>query len=397
MPSENQSNDWLKPGLPEVISERIEVFAKENKLSAEAKQKLVDAAKKRYAGMQITPGESVGIIAAQSVGEPGTQMTMRTHHFIGVSELNVTLGLPRIIEILDLRKEPKTPSMLIYLKSPHNKTRDAADKIANRIKEVTLGELAKEIDINLADSSVLANFDRQELSLHGVSHEQIFDVLNKQFKTYKVEKSGSSVIVAQKARDIKKLYSLKEKVKETTVSGVADISHVLVIERNGEFLIQTYGSNLKAVIQIDEVDDARTTTNNIFEVAAIFGIEAARLTIISELEKVLTEQGMPVDYRHISLIADLMCQTGEVQSITRHGITAQKSSVLARASFEIPLKHLVDAAIIGETDKLTSVVENIMINQPVFVGTGLPDLIVKMKGEEAKPKAKTKGKKSAEE
>jgi len=397
MPSENQSNDWLKPGLPEVISERIETFAKENKLSAEGKQKLIDAAKKRYASMQITPGESVGIIAAQSIGEPGTQMTMRTHHFIGVSELNVTLGLPRIIEILDLRKEPKTPSMLIYLKSPHNKTRDTADKIANRIKEVTLGELAKEISINLADSSVSANFDRQELSLHGVSHEQIFDVLNKQFKTYKVEKSGSSVIVAQKTRDIKKLYALKEKVKDTTVSGVADISHVLVIERNGEFLIQTYGSNLKSVIQIDEVDDARTTTNNIFEVAAIFGIEAARLTIIAELEKVLTEQGMPVDYRHISLIADLMCQTGEVQSITRHGITAQKSSVLARASFEIPLKHLVDAAIIGETDKLTSVVENIMINQPVFVGTGLPDLIVKMKGEEAKPKAKTKGKKSAEE
>ena len=100
---------------------------------------------------------------------------------------------------------------------------------------------------------------------------------------------------------------------------------------------------------------------------------------------------MPVDSRHVDLIGDLMCQTGTPESITRHGITSQKSSVLARASFEIPLKHLVDAAIIGEVDKLTSVVENIMINQPIFVGTGLPDLIVKMKGEKAKAPKKAKG------
>jgi DNA-directed RNA polymerase subunit A" len=77
------------------------------------------------------------------------------------------------------------------------------------------------------------------------------------------------------------------------------------------------------------------------------------------------------------LVADLMSMSGEVKGITRHGITSQKTSVLARASFEIPLKHLIDASIVGETDKLTSVVENVMINQPVPVGTGLPGLVVR--------------------
>ena len=96
------------------------------------------------------------------------------------------------------------------------------------------------------------------------------------------------------------------------------------------------------------------------------------------LVHVLEEQGMPVDIRHILLVADLMCMSGELKGITRHGITSQKTSVLARASFEIPLKHLIDASTVGETDKLSSVVENIMINQPIPVGTGLPDLIVKM-------------------
>jgi len=407
MPSENNGEDssakenstspdgWLKTGLPGKIIERADAYAKENKLSAGEKEKLIAELEKRYAGMQITPGESVGIVAAQSIGEPGTQLTMRTHHFVGISELNVTLGLPRIIEVLDLRKEPKTPSMLVYLKEPHNKSRDAADKIANRLKQVSLRELAKEISINLAEFSISITLDRQEMSLHSASFEQVFDMLAKQLKGFSVDKSGSTIIIVQKEREIKKLYRLKEKLKELTIAGVDGIRHVLAIERGGEFLVQTSGSNLKSVLQVDEVDETRTTTNNIYEAASVLGIEAARQTIIAELEKVLTEQGMPVDTRHIALVADLMCQTGEPQSITRHGITAQKTSVLARASFEIPLKHFVDAAIIGETDKLTSVVENIMINQPIFVGTGLPDLVVRMKGEKAKAeKGKRKAKKT---
>jgi DNA-directed RNA polymerase subunit A" len=96
---------------------------------------------------------------------------------------------------------------------------------------------------------------------------------------------------------------------------------------------------------------------------------------------------MPVDQRHIQLISDLMCQTGKPNGITRHGITKQKSSVLARASFEIPLTHLINASTTGETDELSSVVENIMINQPIPVGTGLPDLIVKMKRSKKSKKA----------
>ena len=388
MAKENQSdleNDWLKTELPEKTLSDIERFAKEHKLTSAQKEKLITDTKVKYEEMQITPGESVGIIAAQSLGEPGTQMTMRTHSFIGIAEMNVTLGLPRIIEVLDLRKEPKTPFMMIYLKSPHGKTRESADKIANRIKQVSLGELAKEISLSMSEFSLSISFDKQELSMHSVSMEEIYESLQKSQKEFKVTKRADTINIEQKVRDIKKLYRLKERIKESVISGAKGITHVLVVERDGEHTIQTFGSNLKSVMQIDEVDETRTITNNIYEVADILGIEAARQVIISEIEKVLTEQGMPVDSRHVHLIGDLMCQTGTPESITRHGITSQKSSVLARASFEIPLKHLVDAAIIGEVDKLTSVVENIMINQPIFVGTGLPDLVVKMKGEKAKP------------
>jgi DNA-directed RNA polymerase subunit A" len=135
---------------------------------------------------------------------------------------------------------------------------------------------------------------------------------------------------------------------------------------------------LKEILLSDEVDNVRTTTNDILEIAKTLGIEAARNAIVNEVLYVLEEQGIPLDPRHVYLVADLMCVSGEVQGITRHGIISQKTSVLARASFEIPLSHLVDASLSGECDKLSSVVENILINQPVPIGTGLPGLYVKM-------------------
>jgi DNA-directed RNA polymerase subunit A" len=185
--------------------------------------------------------------------------------------------------------------------------------------------------------------------------------------------------VTSKDQDIKKIYRFKEKLKEINVAGVKNVTDVLPIFRKDteEFAIQTFGTNLKDVLPIEGVDGVRTTSNNLIEINKVLGIEAARQAVINEVNFVLQEQGVDVDIRHIMLVADLMSMSGEVKGITRHGITSQKTSVLARASFEIPLKHLIDASIVGETDKLTSVVENVMINQPVPVGTGLPGLVVR--------------------
>ena len=117
----------------------------------------------------------------------------------------------------------------------------------------------------------------------------------------------------------------------------------------------------------------------IFEIANILGIEAARQAIINEVLKVIEAQGLNVDVRHIMLVADTMCANGEVNGITRYGVVSEKASVLARASFETPIKHIINAALVGEVDQLNSVVENVMLNQPVPIGTGLPGLITKVK------------------
>ena len=91
---------------------------------------------------------------------------------------------------------------------------------------------------------------------------------------------------------------------------------------------------------------------------------------INEARNTLENQGLSVDVRHIMLVADIMTSEGEVKSIGRHGISGEKSSVLARAAFEETGKHLLRASIRGEVDDLTGIIENIIIGQPIPLGTG---------------------------
>jgi len=152
---------------------------------------------------------------------------------------------------------------------------------------------------------------------------------------------------------------------------------VLPVKRKDEYIILTSGTNLAKVMELEFVDATRTTCNDIHEINEVLGIEAGRQAIIDEVVKVIEAQGLNVDIRHIMLASDTMCQSGRIKGITRYGVVSEKASVLARASFETPIKHVINAALMGEVDTLNSVVENVMLNQLVPVGTGLPGLLQK--------------------
>ena len=94
---------------------------------------LIRKLKAAYDRAHVEAGEAVGTVAAQSVGEPGTQMTMRTFHYAGVTELNVTLGLPRLIEIVDARKDIATPTMDIYFEDDKRNDEEFVKTLANKI------------------------------------------------------------------------------------------------------------------------------------------------------------------------------------------------------------------------------------------------------------------------
>jgi DNA-directed RNA polymerase subunit A" len=192
-------------------------------------------------------------------------------------------------------------------------------------------------------------------------------------------------------KDFKEIYKLKEKLKDTIISGVKKVSQVVVAQRGKDYIVMTAGSNLSDIIKVKGVDKDKVFSNDIHDVSSVFGIEAARETVIREIKGVLESQGLDVNDRHLKLIADAMTSSGVVKGVTRMGIISDKASILARATFETPDKQFVDATIKGGRDELRSVIENILLNQPIPVGTGLPGLLVKVTGPLTKPKSE-KGK-----
>lgn len=340
-------------------------------------RKVLDRAIEEYTASKADPGDCVGLVSAESIGEPGTQMTLNTIHFSGVSEMNVTMGLPRIIEILDAREKISTPMMEIYLKEPYNKSEDIRS-IALGLKETTLNEVASEFIINIVDSLIEVQISQDRLKEYGLTLKKITSLVQKGLKDVSVTPAEDGIVIKPKKKEsLNAIYKIKEAAKKTFIKGIKNITHVLPVQKEDEYVIMAAGSNLKDVLVLEEVDPYRTKTNDIKEINKVLGVEAARQAIVNEVYSVIEKQGLNVDIRHILLVADTMTNSGTVLGITRYGVINEKSSVLARASFETPIKHIINAALSGETDHLTSVVENIMINQPVPSGTGLPRLVMK--------------------
>jgi DNA-directed RNA polymerase subunit A' len=373
------SKDYIKEQLKKVEKQITPLILKElklgltkAKLTKDGVNKAIQLTIEHYKRALMEPGEAVGIVAAQSIGEPGTQMTLRTFHYAGVKEQNVTLGLPRLIEIVDARRMPSTPIMTIYLTEKHRRSRGSAVKIARNIVYTTLENLAEKIYEDPIQGEIVVGLSREMMEDRGITIEELEEKIEIQNATVKIKRNKIHI----KPEDAGSLKKLLNKVSSLYISGVPGIKRVLVTEEQGEWVIRTDGSNLPKVLEVHGVDTSRTTTNNVHEIAKTLGIEAARNALIREAKGVLEEQGLDVDVRHVMLVADMMTSTGEVQQIGRHGISGKKSSVLARAAFEITVPNIVEAAVKGESDPLEGVTENVIVGQSIPIGTGLVELFM---------------------
>lgn len=336
---------------------------------------------------KLDSGEAIGIVTAQSFGEASTQMVLRTFHMAGVAEMQVTQGLPRLIEIFDARKKPSSPKMEIYLNKEWN-TEDGSRVLAEKIKEVKLKEISSEISLDFSEKRIEMKISKEGLRQTHTTIKKILERLNE--LGFHAKEKQDSIILNAGDLGFKELYKLKEKIKEVVISGIKGVEQILVVKRDKNFVIVTLGTNLKEVIRLKEVNKDKTISNDFYEVAEIFGIEVARGLLINEIKDVLKTQGLDIDIRHLKLVADAMTNSGEIKGVTRMGIIAQKSSILARATFETPVTQFVKATVKGNKDKLMSVIENIILNQPVPVGTGLPGLLVKVIGPLVKKESEKK-------
>jgi len=364
------------------------------KISKKNLKEIIARTADRYETHMVDPNESAGILSAQSIGEPGTQMTMRTFHYAGVAEMNVTLGLPRLIEIVDARRVPSTPIMELHLarakgekESAHAQEKARAITIAREI-ETTLLEDVADIEVDMVNMQVVVKPDDHRMKVRGVVQKDVEEKLKKvkQMAAPKKaeggpEKETSPLVIETGEPSFKKLHKLVEQVRQLKIKGIDGISRAVVQERGDQWIIFTEGSNLAGILEHPDIDPSQTMTNSIQEIYEVLGVEAARNSIIKEASETLREQGLTVDIRHIMLVADMMTNDGDVKAIGRHGISGRKSSVLARAAFEITAHHLLMAAITGEVDALDGVAENVIVGQPVTLGTGAVNLVYKPPGE----------------
>jgi len=375
--------------LPDMVVWKIADKVHDMNLPVKTIKKILEAVCQRFETHIVDPTESAGIIAAQSIGEPGTQMTMRTFHYAGVAEINVTLGLPRLIEIVDARRVPSTPMMEIHFPHDVAKSVEAVQKVVSEIELTKLIDVA-DIETDIANMQILVHPDMPKLKARDISLDDIEKALAKKgrFKS-EVELVGESALVVKSGElSYKKLQQLLEATKNTKIKGIEGIARAILKKEAEGYVVYTEGSNLARVLQLENVDRTKTTTNNILEINDVLGIEAARGSIIREAHRTLSEQGLLVDIRHIMLVSDMMTSDGEVKAIGRHGISGRKSSVLARAAFEITTNHLLKAGIIGEEDHLGGVAENIIVGQPVTLGTGAVNLVYWPKKDRDKAKEK---------
>jgi DNA-directed RNA polymerase subunit A" len=379
----NEFNVRCKPAFIKELREDIaKLLEVRPETTEEELKKIIDLTFRYYIRAQVEPGEAVGTVAAQSIGEPSTQMTLRTFHYAGVKELNVTLGLPRLIEIVDARKTPSTPTMTVYLDEEHRYDKEKALSIARKIEMTKVENVTESIEIDWFDTSIILHLDPEMMEDKGVTREDVIKAISKlRIKGNAVPDPEDEYTVIVKLdpetySTIGEMQKVKDKVLNAKIKGIKDIKRVIVQQREDEYVLVTDGSNLEEVLKVDGVDPTRTISDNIKEIEAVLGIEAARQAIINEIMDVLENQGLDVDIRHIMLLADAMTWTGEVRQVGRHGIAGTKPSVIARAAFEVTVKQLVDAAVVGEVDKLKGVTENIVVGQPIPLGTGMVTLIM---------------------
>ncbi|MGD1055104.1 MAG: DNA-directed RNA polymerase subunit A' [Nitrososphaerales archaeon] len=361
-------------GLNDRLSQELKDKLASSHLTEEGAREMLERVDEAQDYSRVEPGEASGIVAAQSIGEPGTQMTLRTFHFAGVRERDVTLGLPRLMELVDARKIPATPSMDIYLTKECATSNEKAVKVAKEILFSKVGNVVVFSEVDPTEGIKL-HLNPEMMADRDTNPEEIRKVIETGKRNVQPDKKDKNVVhVSMENADLSALFTLRNKILNMKLKGIPGITRVTVVKEGEEWFIQTAGSNLGKVVMVQGVDPTRVYTNNVHEVAQVLGIEAARATLVREVMSTLDEQGLEVDIRHIFLVADLMTSKGYIQQIGRHGIAGSKSSVLARAAFEITVPTLADAAVRGEVEDLKGVTENVIVGLPIPVGTGMIDL-----------------------
>jgi DNA-directed RNA polymerase II subunit RPB1 len=388
----------------------------------------------RYIRSQVHPGEMVGVLAAQSIGEPTTQLTLNTFHSAGTAKANATSGVPRIEELLGASANPKRPSNTVYLTKDIFNSQNGAIAKMKEIQKTTLRDIVKSVRIyydprlGVASSTVIGE-DRELLDLYQqfsleneatcrspwimrlelndieqdargirdlteVQTKMMANTALKMVECLHSDSSGEKLILRlgfapEAVKNPIQLRYLEDKILDTVLTGVDGIGRVHLravknemvedpavggYSRVEQYVLDVEGTNLYDLMNFPGVDSTRTTSNDIHEIREVFGIEAARLVLYEEINEVFSAE--KVNYHHLAVLVDTMTFTGRIVPVSRFGMKKNETGVLAKSSFETTSKVMFDAAVWGEFDSMRGVSANIMFGQKPPCGTGFVDILI---------------------
>eukprot|EP00981_Chlorochromonas_danica_P010917 scaffold3535_cov162-Ochromonas_danica.AAC.3 len=413
--SVKQKLDWLErckdPSSIEHHQINLLICENTNRLTVEQLKRIFERALVKYQRSQIEPGEAVGAVGAQSLSEPGTQMTLKTFHFAGVASMNVTLGVPRLKEIINASSLISTPIIEARLFQSDSTT--SARIVKGQIEKTTLGEICQYIkEVHRTDGSYISikldyscieslhlqvsAYSVKYALLHGYGigvrpavlrmlkdKHVLVNEKGDKIKVFPPELKDSGKGIPSHQRIYFVLQALKSIIPDVIVQGVPTVSRAVINEEMQDGKKQYYllveGYGLQDVMTCPGVDARYCKSNHIVEMQRVLGIEAARAMISSEIKYIMTAYGITVDRRHLMLLSDVMTFKGEVLGITRFGVAKMKESVLMLASFEKTTDHLFDAAVHAREDAIVGVSECIIMGVPIPIGTGLFKLVERHK------------------
>ena len=382
----------------------------------------------------VQPGEQVGIVAAQSIGEPSTQLTLNTFHLAGVaSKNNVTQGIPRLRELLKVTKNPKASSLTIYMKPEFRQSKEKARELKQDLELTLLRNITNKVAIYWDpddDETVLAEdrdlvafykeielenpknnrklskwllrleLNREEMYNKNISMadvvfviEQVYSDVKTTYTDYNADKLIMRIRIDESPSDTDDFSNLKKFqnriLNSCVIRGVPGIKAVTFrqdkqkVTLEGEegryaeltqYILDTDGSNYIKVMNHPAVDASRLYTTNVHDVMDILGLEAVRAILINELLPIFEQA--PVNYRHLGILCDYITRSGRLVSIDRYGINKNDIGPLGKMSFEETSKIVLNAARFGEVDPVTGVSANIMMGQAFRGGTAFSQIMM---------------------
>ena len=332
----------------------------------------------------LEPGTAVGALSCQAVGEPGTQMTLKTFHFAGTTKMNITLGVPRVVEIINATKNIKNPITTFELEPAlSNKARLLCKKLRSR----TVLDLVASIKVVVQSSLLqceLVLFPDAVSTLVVLGHSLEFVrllVVKELSKTCRLF-PGSVLLFLQEpvsilvklqpsqVSDLSTVYNLHAALSAIWLTKTKTVKEVVFQQEDNKTSLFAQASCLHAGIGELGVVFETAYTNDIHGMCQTLGIEAARSAIVKEVQYIFGAYGICVDIRHLTLLADYMTSRGKVFGLTRHDIKNFDSSVFKLASFEKTADILFDAVVAKKVDNTNSVSGSVILGKVPKFGSG---------------------------